>query len=50
MNYSTIQTPFANKGKSRISIISNPQNERALVIALNDLIRDGILQISKENC
>ena len=50
MNYSTIQTPFANKGKSRISIISNPQNKRALVIALNDLIRDGILQISKENC
>lgn len=50
MNYSTIQTPFANKRKSRISIISNPQNRRALVIALNDLKRDGILQISKGNC
>lgn len=50
MNYSTIQTPFANKSHSRISIITNPQSTRSLVIALNDLIRDGILQISKENC
>lgn len=50
MNYSTIQTPFFNKTNSIISIISDPQSFKSLVMALNDLVKDGILQISKQNC
>ena len=49
MNYSVIQTPFANKRSSNITNLDSSEQELVLS-ALQNYIKQGIIDIYTENC